>query len=215
MLLKREGWKVVRKRVHRRYKLEGLQLRMRVRRRNRISLRRGPAPVATSAGQYWVMDFVHHQLTGGRKFRVFTVLDKWQRHCESLQADFRLTGESVVDTLNAVATERDLPCAITIENGTQFTSKMLDEWCYIRGVKLDLIRPGKPTENGFIESFNGRLSDECLNVNEFATIEEVRTELETWRQDYNHHRPHGSLGQLTPIEFAANGQKQRPGATKH
>ena len=84
----------------------------------------------------------------------------------------------------------------------------------MRGVKLDFIRPGKPTVNAFIESFNGRLRDECLNVNEFATIEEVRTVLEAWRQDYNHHRPHGSLGQLTPIEFAANGQKQRPGATK-
>jgi len=84
----------------------------------------------------------------------------------------------------------------------------------VRGVKLDFIRPGKPTENAFVESFNGSLCDECLNVNEFATIEEVRTELETWRQDYNHHRPHGSLGQLTPIEFAAHDQKQRPGATK-
>jgi putative transposase len=160
------------------------------------------------------MDFVHDQLSGGRKFRVLTVLDKWHRQCVSLQADFRLTGESVVDALNAIAIERDLPCAITVDNGTEFTSKMLDEWCYMRGVKLDFIRPGKPTENAFIESFNGRLRDECLNVNEFATIEEVRTVLEAWRQDYNHHRPHGSLGQLTPIEFAANGQKQRPGETK-
>ena len=109
---------------------------------------------------------------------------------------------------------RELPYAITVDHGTEFTSKALDEWCYLRGVKLDFIRPGKPTENGFIESFNGRLRDECLNVNEFDTLDEAREILKSWRHDYNHYRPHGSLGHLTPNEFATKGQKPDPKAPK-
>ena len=174
----------------------------------------GPVPVATGGGQYWAMDFVHDQLVNGRRFRVLTVIDKWHRQCVALQADFALTGHSVVDAMNEIARERALPYAITVDHGTEFTSKVLDEWCYLRGVKLDFIRPGKPTENAFIESFNGRLRDECLNVNEFATLEEARLRLQTWRQDYNHHRPHGSLGRLTPSEFAAKGQKSGPEVPK-
>ena len=108
--------------------------------------------------------------------------------------------------MNEIAQSRQLPYAITVDHGTEFTSKVLDEWCYLRGVKLDVIRPGKPTENCFIESFNGRLRDECLNVNEFATLDQARETLGTWKHDYNHHRPHGSLGRLTPSEFAMNGQ---------
>ncbi len=201
-----------RNRVHRLYKLEGLQVRMRVRRRKRISLHRGPVPVATSGGQYWAMDFVHDQLANGRKFRVLTVIDKWHRQCVALEADYSLTGQSVVEAMNDIA--RDLPYAITVDHGTEFTSKVLDEWCYLRGVKLDFIRPGKPTENGFIESFNGRLRDECLNVNEFVTLEQVRQVLRSWQHDYNHHRPHGSLGKLTPIEFAMKSQKNGPDVPK-
>lgn len=208
ILLSREGWKVGRKRVHRLYKLEGLQVRMRARRRKRISLHRGAAPTATAGGQYWAMDFVHDQMACGRKFRVLTVIDKWHRQCVALQADYHLTGQSVVDAMNRIALERALPYAITVDHGTEFTSKSLDEWCYLRGVKLDFIRPGKPTENAFIESFNGRLRDECLNVNEFDTLDETRKILQSWRDDYNHHRPHGSLGHLTPIEFAIIGQKK-------
>jgi len=212
ILLTREGWQVGRNKVHRLYKLEGLQVRMRARRRKRISLHRGPAPRATAAGQYWAMDFVHDELTSGRKFRVLTVIDKWHRQCVALQADFALTGQSVVDALNAVACERDLPFAITVDHGTEFTSKILDEWCYFRGLKLDFIRPGKPTENGMIESFNGRLRDECLNVNEFATLDEVRTVLKAWRHDYNHCRPHGSLGNLTPSEYGSRRSENDPEA---
>ena len=207
ILLTREGWRIGRNRVHRLYKLEGLQVRMRVRRRKRISLHRGPAPTATGGGQYWAMDFVHDQLSNGRKFRVLTVIDKWHRQCVALEADFALTGHSVVDAMNEIAQGRQLPYAITVDHGTEFTSKVLDEWCYLRGVKLDFIRPGKPTENCFIESFNGRLRDECLNVNEFATLDQAREVLRTWKHDYNHQRPHGSLGRLTPSEFAMKGQK--------
>jgi putative transposase len=160
------------------------------------------------------MDFVHDQLANGRKFRVLTVIDKWHRQCVALEADFSLTGQSVVDAMNDIALSRELPYAITVDHGTEFTSKALDEWCYLRGVKLDFIRPGKPTENGFIESFNGRLRDECLNVNEFATLEHVREVLGSWQHDYNHHRPHGSLGRLTPSEYALKGQKTDPEAPK-
>jgi len=214
ILLTREGWRIGRNRVHRLYNLEGLQVRMRVRRRKRISLHRGPAPTATGGGQYWAMDFVHDQLANERKFRVLTVIDKWHRQCVALQADFSLTGQSVVDAMNAIALSRQLPYAITVDHGTEFTSKALDEWCYLRGVKLDFIRPGKPTENAFIESFNGRLRDECLNVNEFGTLDEARLRLRSWQQDYNHHRPHGSLGRLTPSEFAAKSQKSGPEVPK-
>jgi len=156
---------------------------------------------AAAAGQYWAMDFVHDQLADGRKFRVLTIIDKWHRQCVALHVDFSLSGQSVVDALNEVALERALPYAISVDHGTEFTSKALDEWCYLRGVKLDFIRPGKPTENGMIESFNGRLRDECLNVNEFVTLDDVRKILKAWRHDYNHCRPHGSLGNLTPYEF--------------
>jgi putative transposase len=214
ILLTREGWRVGRKRVHRLYKLEGLQVRMRVRRRKRISLHRGPAPTATGGGQYWAMDFVHDQLSNGRKFRVLTVIDKWHRQCVVLEADFSLSGQSVVDAMNEIAQSRQLPYAITVDHGTEFTSKVLDEWCYLRGVKLDFIRPGKPTENGFIESFNGRLRDECLNVHEFTSMEQARTVLQNWQDDYNHRRPHGSLGNLTPSEFAMKGQKTDSEASK-
>jgi len=207
ILLTREGWQVGRNRVHRLYKLEGLQVRMRVRRRKRISLHRGPTPTATGDGQYWAMDFVHDQLANGRKFRVLTVIDKWHRQCVALRADFCLTGRSVADQMNEIALGRQLPYAITVDHGTEFTSKTLDEWCYLRGVKLDFIRSGNPTENAFIESFNGRLRDECLNVHEFATLKEAQAVLKAWQHDYNHHRPHGSLGRLTPSEFAAVGQK--------
>ena len=148
ILLTREGWRVGRNRVHRLYKLEGLQVRMRVRRRKCISLHRGPVPTATGGGQYWAMDFVHDQLANGRKFRVLTVIDKWHRQCVALHADFALTGQSVVDAMNEIALGRELPYAITVDHGTEFTSKTIDEWCYLHGVKLDFIRPREPAENG-------------------------------------------------------------------
>jgi putative transposase len=153
------------------------------------------------------MDFVHDQLTSGRKWRVLTIIDKWNRRCVALHVDFALTGQSVVDALEEVRREGELPAAITVDHGTEFTSKVLDERCYQRGVQLDFIRPGKPTENGMIESFNGRLRDECLNANEFVTIEDARATLRRWRDDYNHHRPHGSLGHLTPNEYDKQGQQ--------
>lgn len=215
VLLRREGWAINRKRVHRLYRLEGLQVRMRVRRRKRLSLHRGPVPQPTAANQHWSMDFVHDQLLDGRRFRVLTVIDQWSRESLSLEPGFALTGTRVAVTLDAVARRRPLPKAITVDHGSEFTSRALDEWAWQRGVQLDFIRPGKPVENGLCESFNGRLRDECLNVTEFTSLDHARAVLTAWQDDYNHRRPHGSLGQLTPSEFARTGQnpEQRGGQT--
>jgi putative transposase len=206
ILLRREGWTASRNRVYRLYCLEGLQVRMRVRRRKRISLYRGPAPVPTDKNQSWSMDFVHDQLLSGRKFRVLTVIDKWSRESVLLETSFSLTGQSVVDALKRLSLTRSLPQIITIDHGTEFTSKAFDEWAWSHSIKLDFTRPGKPTDNGFIESFNGRLRDECLNASEFVSLEDAKIRIEAWRQDYNDQRPHGSLGNLTPSEFAKQGQ---------
>ena len=201
VMLRREGWHVNKKRVYRLYCLEGLQLRMKVKRRKRIALLRGKVPVSTGPGQHWSMDFVHDQMQDGRRFRILTVIDQWSRESVSLEANFRLTGRCVGNALDQAGGQYGLPKAITVDNGTEFTSKALDEWAYKRGVKLDYTRPGKPTDNGLIESFNGRLRDEFLNANEFITMHDLRTKLGIWQEDYNHRRPHGSLGHLTPSEF--------------
>jgi putative transposase len=208
IMLRREGWAVNRKRVHRLYRLEGLQVRMRVRRRKRLSLHRGPAPHPIALGERWSMDFVHDQLASGRAFRVLTVVDNWSRESVLLEVGFRLTGESVVAALSGAAASRSLPRSITVDHGTEFTSKALDQWAWENGVLLDFTRPGKPTDNGLCESFNGRLRDECLNVHEFESIEQARQKIEAWRIDYNEHRPHGALGHLTPSEYARSGRKR-------
>jgi putative transposase len=205
VMLRREGWNVGKTRIYRLYRLEGLPLRMRTRRRKRRSLHRGPTPQPTAQHQYWAMDFVHDQLANGRVFRVLTVVDKYSRESILLEADFALSGQRVVEAFGKLGT-RPLPQAITVDNGTEFTSKALDEWAYRNGVQLDFIRPGKPTENGLIESFNGRLRDECLNMHTFLSMDDVRQTLEAWRFDYNHYRPHSSLGHLTPNEFVERGQ---------
>lgn len=196
VLLRREGWKVGRKRVRRLYCLEGLQLRMKCKRRKRAILHRGPAPVPTGPNQCWAMDFVHDQLLDGRKIRVLTVIDKWSRESVLLEVDHAMSGTSVVAAFERLAKRRALPKTITVDNGSEFTSKAMDEWAHVNGVALDFIRPGKPVENGMIESFNGRLRDECLNAQEFKALAHARQLIGAWGDDYNEHRPHGSLGHL-------------------
>jgi putative transposase len=208
IMLKREGWKINIKRVHRLYCLEGLQLRMKVRRAKRLSLHRGPAPKPTLKNERWSMDFVHDQLFDGRPFRVLTVIDNWSRQSPLLETGFRLTGEHVVRALQGVIEPDGKPLSITVEHGTEFTSKAMDLWAWDNAVALDFTRPGKPTDNALCESFNGRLRDECLNVNEFLSIEHAQQVIEAWRKDYNDHRPHGALGNLTPSEYASNSQRQ-------
>jgi putative transposase len=206
IMLRREGWRDNKKRVHRLYRLEGLQVRLRSRRKKRLSLHRGAVPAARGRHQHWSMDFVHDQLVTGRTFRVLTVIDQWSRESVLLEVNVALTGQSVVDALEAVAVHRPLPKAITVDHGTEFTSKALDEWAYRRGVELAFTRPGKPVENAFIESFNGRLRDECLNVHSFVSIAHARQLIAERRRDYNGHRPHGALGHLTPSEYAEQRQ---------
>jgi putative transposase len=160
------------------------------------------------------MDFVHDQLVNGRAFRVLTVIDQWSRESVLLEANVALTGRSVVEALDAVAAHRPLPKAIGVDHGTEFTSKALDEWAYRRGVELAFTRPGRPTENAFIESFNGRLRDECLNVHSFVSIAHAQTLIAEWRRDYHDRRPHGALGRLTPSEYAQQGQTPRSEAAR-
>lgn len=206
VLLRREGWPVNHKRVHRLYRLEGLQLRMRVRRRKHMALHRGPVPQAVRRLERWSMDFVHDQLFDGRRIRILTVVDQWSRESPLLEPRFGFSGQAVAEVLEQWVAEHGTPVSITVDHGTEFTSKALEAWAWERGVKLDFIHPGKPTENGYIESFNGRLRDECLNVQQFLSLDDARDKIEAWRLDYNHDRPHSSLGHLTPSEFARQGQ---------
>jgi len=208
VMLQREGWNVGKKRVYRLYSLEGLQLRMKVKRRKRIALLRGKPPVPTGPNQHWSMDFVHDQMLDGRSVRILTVIDQWSRESVCLEANFRQTGRCVGQALDRSAVLRGWPKAITVDNGTEFTSRALDDWAYRRGIKLDYTRPGKPTDNGLIESFNGRLRDEFLNLHEFITLHDLRQKLQAWQDDYNHHRPHGSLGHLTPCEYVQKWSEQ-------
>ena len=167
VLLRHEGWLVNRKRVRRLYRLDGLQLRMRVRRRKPIALHRGPAPIPTGPTERWSMDFVHDTLADGRPFRILTVVDHWSRHSPILEAEFRMSGETVGQVFDRVLDTQAVPRSITVDHGREFQSRALEDWAYRRGVRLDFIRPGKSAENAFIESFNGRLRDECLSVHQF------------------------------------------------
>jgi len=152
------------------------------------------------------MDFVHDALADGRPFRILTVVDQWSRSSPVLEVASRMSGSTVGEALDRVLESASRPRSITVDHGTEFQSRALENWAYRRGVQLDFIRPGKPIENAFIESFNGRLRDECLNVHQFASIADAQTKIEAWRLDYNERRPHGSLGHLTPSEFVAQGQ---------
>jgi putative transposase len=212
VLLRREGWKINHKRVRRLYRLEGLQLRMRVRRRKHAALHRGPAPTPAGPTERWSMDFVHDALADGRPFRVLTVVDQWSRQSPLLMVASSMSGQRVGEALDFVLISGPVPRSITVDHGTEFQSRALEDWAYRRGVQLDFTRPGKPTENAFIESFNGRLRDECMNIHQFTSIEDARAKIEAWRIDYNQHRPHSSLGHRTPNEFVR--QQQLTGIPK-
>jgi len=208
VLLRRESWQVNFKRVRRLYRLDGLQLRLRVRRRKHVSLHRGVPPAASRAHERWSIDFVHDALVDGRPFRVLTVVDQWSRLSPILELASSMSGHSVAEALDRAIDRHGQPMTITVDHGTEFTSRAMDEWAYRRGVTLDFIRPGKPVETGFIESFNGRLRDECLNANQFLSIDDARRKINAWWEDYNHHRPHSSLGHPTPSEYLRSGQKR-------
>jgi putative transposase len=208
VMLRREDWKVNTKRVYRIYREENLGVRT-AQRKKRSPHLRVPLPEPTQPNQRWSMDFVSDRLVDGRWFRILTVVDQYTRECLCAYADRSQTGDKVVVQMKRLAVLRGLPQSITTDNGSEFAGKAMEVWAYQNDVKLDLIRPGKPVENGYIESFNGRLRDECLNGEIFFDLADAREKLERWRADYNERRPHSSLDDRTPAEFAKATRRQR------
>lgn len=199
-LLRREGRAVNHKKVERLYREEGLTVRRR--RRKRVARPRVEMPTPECANEQWSMDFMRDQLAGGRVFRVLTVVDHYTRESPAIEVDLSLPGARVAQVLDRLAGRRGLPRSIRVDNGPEFTGRALDEWAHRRGVKLQFIRPGKPVENAFIESFNGRLRQECLEQHWFLDLADAIRTIEAWRISYNTNRPHSGLGGRTPAEFA-------------
>lgn len=203
VLLRRDGWRVNHKRVYRLYKEEGLNLRSKRPRRHKAAAHRLDRPLLTAPNQCWSMDFVSDALFNGHRFRALTVMDNHTRECLSIEVAQALNGGDVVRVLQRIVLDRGaLPKRIQADNGPEFISLALDKWAYENGVTLDFSRPGRPTDNAFIESFNGSLRDECLNTNWFMSLDDARQKLENWRQDYNHFRPHSALADTAPALFA-------------
>ncbi len=200
VMLRREGFVINHKRTERIYIQEGLILRIR-RRKKMSSLLRTDIPKPDYPNHIWSMDFMRDSLANGRAIKILAVVDEYTRKCFRIEVDTSINGVRVTRVLDGIAQMEGLPEIIIIDNGPEFIGKTLDAWAYQRGVKLTFIRPGKPVENAYIESFNGRFRDECLNENWFLTLEHARRIIEKWRIDYNNERPHSSLGYLTPEEF--------------
>jgi putative transposase len=202
VLLRREGHMDNVKRVYRLYREEGLSLRLKRPRRNKAAQLRQPKQLAHAINEIWSMDFVADALYDGRKLRMLTVVDLYTRECLAIDVGPSLKGEDVVRVLGAITQWRGLPGTIKTDNGSEFISKVMDRWAYERGVELDFSRPGKPTDNATVESFNGRLRQECLNENWFMSLDDAKGKIEAWRSYYNESRPHGALDWATPAEFA-------------
>ena len=200
-MLVREGIAANHKRVYRLYREEGLAMRIRQRRRIRWT-GAVSSGVATRANERWSIDFVSDCVSTGRVIRMLTVVDDCTRECPAIEVDTSLGGLRVRRVLDRIASERGLPEAIVLDNGPEFRGRALAAWSEERRVRLEFIQPGKPAQNVFAESFNGRLRDECLNANWFTSLSDARRKIEDWRQDYNQQRPHSSLNYLPPAEFA-------------
>lgn len=200
VMLKREGLVVNRKRTERIYREEKLSLRLKKRKR-RPAAARITLPLPERPNQRWSMDFVHDSLWSGRKFRALTIVDDYTRESPAIEVDTSIGGRRICRVLDRLAETRGLPEVIVMDNGPEFIGKALDQWAYEKGVKLHFIQPGKPTQNAYIESFNGKFRDECLNDNWFTTLQQAKEIIEAWRKDYNEERPHSSLGGISPSEF--------------
>lgn len=199
-LLRREGIQVNHKRVYRLYRAEGLGLRVKRRKRLAASPRQAPAAVKWP-GERWAMDFVSESTSDGHRFRILTLIDTCTRRAPDVVVERSIGGARVVRFLEQVAESWGYPKSITVDNGPEFVSNALDQWAHAHGVQLLFSRPGKPVDNAFIESFNGRLRDECLNTNWFYGLEHAREVIRAWLVDYNERRPHSSLAGLTPKEY--------------
>ena len=200
VLLRREGFMLNHKKTYRLYREEQLLVRQRKRRR-RAGTGRLPLPAPSRRNLRWSLDFVSDQLMDGRRFRCLTVMDDCTRECKGILVDFSIGGERVTRYLDALMASQGKPANTLSDNGTEFTSKAMFYWAQERGVQLNFIEPGKPAQNAFNESFNGRLRDECLNESVFHNIHHARSVIESWREHYNQERPHSSLGYLTPDEY--------------
>lgn len=202
VLLRREGRSINHKRVYRIYREEKLQVRRR--KRKRLACLRGtPMELPERINQQWVLDFMQDAVCDGRRIRLLTVLDPFSRECLAIEVDSSIGGVRVGRVLQQLIEERGKPELLLTDNGPEFRSRSMDEWAYRRGIRQEFIDPGKPAQNGHLESFNGRFRDECLNENWFISLADARTTVEEWRRHYNQNRPHSALGYKTPAEFAA------------
>lgn len=203
VLLRREGIADNHKRVYRLYRAEGLQVRQRRRRKQRLARGVEAVAVPQRPNERWSLDFVHDRLASGRSLRLLTVHDDYTRECLWIEVDTSLSGPRVTRVLDYLTELRGRPSSLLTDNGPEFAGLALERWAHDRQVHHRFITPGKPSQNGYIESFNGKLRDECLNETEFLSVSHARDLLEAFREDYNHQRPHSSLADLTPAEFAA------------
>lgn len=201
VLLRREGWLLNWKRTYRVYREAGLMVRRRKRKRI-VGIERLQKVMATGPNQSWSMDFVSDGFVDGRRLRCLNIVDDFTRECLAIEVDTSLPGRRVVSVLERLAEFRGLPQSVTVDNGPEFISKALDEWAYRQQLQLRFIAPGKPTQNAYVESFNGKFRDECLNEHWFLSMRHAREVIATWRQEYNEERPHSSLDDQTPKEFA-------------
>jgi putative transposase len=212
LLLRREGCGVNRKLVQRLYREEGLSVHRR--KRKRVAVTRRPILAPSGPNERWSMDFVSDALGDGRKFRALTIVDDFTRESPAIEVEFSLTGERVARVLERLATTRGLPTTIVCDNGPEFQSLALDQWAHRRAVTLHFIEPGRPVQNAFAESFNGRLRDECLNENWFVSLPDAQHTIEAWRIDYNEIRPHSKLANRTPAAFAETMRSATPSPTQ-
>jgi len=202
VLLNREGWGVGKSLMQRLYREEGLGLKQRPKRRRRAAEHRRERVRVTGANQAWSLDFMADQLTDGRRFRVLTIVDVFTRESLDVEVGPSLKGSHVVEVLNRIRARRGVPKRLYCDNGSEFSSQIMDLWAYQNGVRIDFSRPGKPTDNAYIETFNGTLRAECLDAHWFGTLAEAKERTEAWQKEYNESRPHRALGERTPNEFA-------------
>lgn len=214
VVLQREGWMTNIKRTYRLYTAQGLQLRNKTpRRRVKAKLREDRCP-ASQPNQTWAMDFVHDQLAMGKKIRVLTVVDIFSKFSPVVDPRFSYRAEDVVMTLERVCGHLGYPRTIRVDQGSEFVSRDLDLWAYAKGVTLDFSRPGKPTDNAFIEAFNSKFRSECLNAHWFMSLDDARSKMEDWRRYYNEERPHSGIGQKVPILLHNTGGASSPSLAK-
>ncbi len=210
ILLRREGWRVNHKRVHRLYVQEGLSLRTKRPRRHKSAKPRVGRNQTQGANECWSMDFMSDELFEGRRIRLLTIVDCHTRESLATEARFSFRGVQVAEVLGRLVAQRGAPRTIRCDNGSEFSSRALDQWAHWSRVELDFSRPGKPTDNAFIEAFNSRFRQECLDATWFLSLADAREKIEAWRRDYNAERPHSALGNQSPEAFADSARA--PGA---